>query len=136
MEVVLKRIVSAAFCSILLIAASCSGSSDPLPSPICTAVFLYGLDVYVNDSLTNAHIASGASLVARDGTFKDSVAFPAARPEVDAFPLKSAGERAGTYTITVTKPGYQAWTRTSVKVTSDECHVIPVNVTALLKPTS
>ena len=114
MEVVLKRNVNAAFCSILLIAASCSGSSDPLPSPICTADFRYGLEVYVNDSLTSAHIASGASLVARDGTFKDSVALPAARPEVDPFPLKSAGERAGTYDITVTRPGYQAWTRGSI----------------------
>jgi hypothetical protein len=96
--------------------------------------FRYGLSVYVKDSLTGAAVASGASLVVRDGVFKDSVSHPSGRPELNALPLLTAGERAGTYQISVSKPGYLPWSRSNVRITANECHVNPASVTALLQP--
>jgi hypothetical protein len=47
--------------------------------------------------------------------------------------LSSAGERAGTYDLTIRSPGYRDWTRTGVEVTKDQCHVRPVTLTARLQ---
>ena len=46
--------------------------------------------------------------------------------------LVGAGERAGTYDATVTATGYAAWTSEDIFVTEDECHVIPVSISAEL----
>jgi len=128
----MKRSVSPALCLTLLAAVGCSGS----PSGVCTMEFRYGLSVYVKDSLTGTAIASGASLVARDGAFKDSVSAPSGIPELNALPLLTAGERAGTYQVSVSKPGYLPWLRSNVRITANECHVNPTSVTALLQPTT
>jgi len=129
----MKRTASHALCLTLLIGVGCSGSPGST-SPVCTMEFRYGLSVYVKDSLTGAGIASGASLVARDGAFKDSVSHASDKPELNGFPLVTAGERAGTYQISVSKPGYLPWSRSNVRVTANECHVNPASVTALLQP--
>jgi hypothetical protein len=86
--------------------------------------------VHVLDSLTNTSAAAGAKMVARTGTYADSTTGP--------FPgssdvLVGAGEHAGTYTITITKTGYQPWQKANVVVTKDECHVNGVTLTALLQ---
>jgi hypothetical protein len=48
--------------------------------------------------------------------------------------LVGAGERAGTYAVTVTATGYAEWTTSGVVVTADECHVIPVRLEPRLQP--
>ena len=111
----------------------CSGSKAPT-SPVCTDEFRPGVVVYIKDALTNAGVASGASLVARERTFKDSVAFPNARPDLNDLALAAAGERSGTYQLTVSKPGYTTWSQSNVRVTSNQCHVNTVTLTALLQP--
>ena len=116
--------------SILIAAVACSGST----SPVCTQEFRPGLVVYVKDSLTRAGVASGASLVVREGSYKDSVAATNSGPDQDNSPLSAAGERSGTYQVTVLKPGYATWLQSNVRVTSNECHVNTVNLTALLQP--
>ena len=92
--------------------------------------------VYVKNSVTNTGTASGASLVVREGAYKDSVAFPDARPDLNDLNLNAAGERVGTYEVAVSKPGYATWIKSSVRVTKNECHVNTVQLTALLQPTS
>jgi hypothetical protein len=119
--------------SLLLGVTACSAAST---SPICTQELRPALMVYVKDSLTNTGTASGASLVARDGTFKDSVAFPGARSDLDNLNLNAAEERAGTYVVTVSKPGYATWIKSNVRVTKNECHVNTVQLTALLQRAS
>ncbi len=124
------------FLTLAIVALALSGCSrSSATGPLCTAEFRYGLAVYVNDSLTNTPAASGASLVVRDGTFKDSVAWPAGRPDLNTAPLASAGERAGTYQVTVTKPGNLPWTMNDVRVTANQCHVNQVKLTARLVAT-
>ena len=117
--------------SILVGAVACAGST----SPVCTQEFRPGLVVYVKDSVTKAGAASGASLVVREGSYKDSVAAPTT-PDQDNFPLSAAGERSGTYQVTVSKTGYAVWQQNNVRVTSNVCHVNTVTLTALLQPTS
>lgn len=118
-----------------LVVVGCSGSKGPM-SPICTEEFRPGVAVYIKDALTNAGVASGANLVAREGTFKDSVAFPGASPDLNNLPLTAAGERAGTYQLTVSRPGYAPWSQSNVRVTSNQCHVNTVTLTALLQPST
>jgi len=107
-----------------------------LDSPIyCTANFVWGLQVSVQDSVTGAPAASGAELIAREGAYADTSRFPANRPDLDDLPLVGAGERAGTYTVTVRKAGFVDWERDGIVVTADECHVRPVHLSARLQRT-
>lgn len=121
---------------VILTALLATAGCDLLDSPgvICTANFVFGLEVAVEDSSTDAPAASGAQLIAQDGVWTDTVGFPSGRPDLDALPLVSAGERPGTYTVTVRKAGFRDWQRTGVLVTADECHVHPVELTARLQP--
>ncbi|MBA3645263.1 MAG: carboxypeptidase regulatory-like domain-containing protein [Gemmatimonadaceae bacterium] len=112
-----------------LVLSACSQNS---PQPIiCTALFAYGITVTVVDSVTGAPAASGAVLVARDGAYTDSVPAQADSPNTSS--VAAAGERAGTYTVTISKPGYKPWTQSGVTVTKDECHVRGVALTAKLQ---
>ena len=119
--------------SIFLVAASAVGCGDILSTHSCTLELVSAINVQVRDSVSGSMIASGAQLFVRDGTYADSASHPANRPELDSFSLKVAGERAGTYTVTVRKLSYRDWTRSNVQVTRDACHVIPANLTALLQ---
>jgi hypothetical protein len=104
---------------------------------VCTDEFVFGLNITVVDSAT-ADPPSEATLLARSGTFTDSVGPRAPFQWVANGPLvlilSTAGERAGLYSITVRSPGYRDWTRTGIRVTANECHVNPVNLTARLQP--
>jgi hypothetical protein len=101
---------------------------------VCTQEARPGLAVYVRHSSTSAGIASGASLVVSDGSYKDSVAAPNNTADLDNSPLFAATERAGTYQVTVTKTGFVAWMQSNVRVTANRCHVNTVTLTALLQP--
>lgn len=88
------------------------------------------------DSVTAAPPAS-AVLIARSGSFVDSVgpvtpmSFRLNDPPL--LVLNTAGERAGTYNVTVRSQGYRDWARNGIVVTADDCHVIATAVTALLQ---
>jgi hypothetical protein len=44
--------------------------------------------------------------------------------------------RAGTFTVTVSRTGYQTWTKTGVEVEQGTCGPETVQLTARLKPAS
>lgn len=104
---------------------------------LCTDNFERGLEVRVQDSLTGAPAASGAMLIARDGAYADTAVVPPTAANPDAWVLAAAGERPGTYTVTVTKDGYLTWERTGVVVRMDDygCHVVTVELVARLQRT-
>jgi hypothetical protein len=99
------------------------------PRTICTMEARAALTVEAVDSATGAPATRGARIVAQSATDTDSTKGPAASD----LPVGLAYERAGTYTVTVTKPGYRQWTQSGITVTKDECHVTPVKVTARLQ---
>src|SRR6185437_16321632 len=92
------------------------------PTSVCTADFRYGLAVRVQDSVSGAWIGSGSTLVAEDGSFRDSVVFPTGRTDLDADALPTAGERPGTYSLTLRHDGYVTWSRAGVTVIRGSCH--------------
>lgn len=102
---------------------------------VCTDHIEPALHVAVQDSLTGAPAASGARLIARDGTYADTASFPAGRPELDAQILYAADERPGVYSATVEKDGYLTWERTGIVVRMDayDCHVVSAQLIALLQ---
>lgn len=93
----------------------------------CTAAFVLGLSVTITDSLTGAVPSVASRWHVRDvaGTFADSGSGIGG--------LMSAGERAGTYRIDISTPGYRDWTADRVVVTRDQCHVMGVGLTARLQ---
>lgn len=127
-----SRLVPQALLALCAFALGACDTVDGLPVA-CTANFVWGLHVTVQDSVTGGPSASGAQLIARDAAYADTSSYPPNRPDLDNLPLVAAGEREGTYTVTVRKPGFVDWERRDVVVTADECHVRPVALTALLK---
>jgi hypothetical protein len=93
----------------------------------CTAIYVYGITVTVTDATTGAPV-EGITAEIREGAYVD--------PNVTVFgnTVAGAGERAGVYTVTVRKEGYEDWTRSGVTVTADRCHVQGVALAAALVP--
>jgi hypothetical protein len=116
--------------SFAFVAISCSQPNGTGGGIVCTALYAYGLTVTVQDSITGSPAAAGATVMARDGAYLDSAVIVASAPQNSSVGL--AGERAGTYAVTVSKAGYQAWTKTGIQVTKEVCHVHGVAVTAKL----
>jgi hypothetical protein len=111
--------------------AGLAGCSDTA-GRACTAVFVYGLNLEIRDAVTGAPAADGATATARDGAYTETLE-PVPGPETNLVRI-GAGERPGTYDVTVTKPGFVTWER-RVTVTADECHVHPVLLDVRLSPT-
>jgi hypothetical protein len=55
---------------------------------------------------------------------------------VDGVALLAAGGRTGVFVVTVKKPGFQDWIRTSVRVTGDECQPRTTELVARLERSS
>ena len=94
---------------------------------VCTTNFVSGVVVEIHDSTTGAPLVQGARGAVQEGTFIDSL-----RPRTSTS-LQAAGERPGTYTVTVVHPGYAPWLRTDVRVWPGECHVHTVTLQARLQ---
>lgn len=127
----MRHLLTVAPLALLTLLPGCPAVIDPV---MCTADFRFGISVQVQDSVTGAWIGSGATLIARDGAYVDSVTGPFGRPDADDAALATAGERAGTYDLVVRHDGYRPWSRTGVKVEADECHVHPVSILARMQP--
>lgn len=98
------------------------------PQPVCTAEAYAAIALEVRDSVTNAHVGGGSLIVASDGSYADT-----ASTSINRAIYGLAYERAGTYTVSVQKPGYQPWSRAGVQVTRGECHVNTVSLVARLQ---
>lgn len=110
----------------LLLAAALPGCGDaPLA---CTTIYAFGVSATVRNAANNAPVV-GATLVLVDGTYRETM-MTFGTPGSYA----GAGERAGTYTLTVMAPGFVTPPARTVVVTADECHVRGQAVTIDLTP--
>ncbi len=96
---------------------------------VCTTVFVYGLNVRLTDSESGQPI-TGATLILTDGDYTETMM------ETGDGQYVGAGERAGTYELTITADSYATETRGMIVITADECHVQPVNLDIELTPES
>jgi hypothetical protein len=95
----------------------------------CTQVYVYGVNVTLTDAETGEPI-TGATLTLRDGDYVEVLeAFPTGDGE-----YAGAGERAGTYELTIAKVGYETQVIEDIVVTADECHVEGVHLDIELVP--
>ncbi len=116
--------------------AACDGLPfAPDDDIICTAEYRSGLQVEVRDAETGAPAGTGATVRARAPGFTEEL--HAVQTEVGAEVLlfHGVGERAGTYEVSVERPGYESWRRAGVTISRDACHVIPIRLEARLVPT-
>jgi hypothetical protein len=112
----------------LLLAVGCT---DYGPNAACTAARSIAIEVRVTDSITGLARADSATGQVQAGSYSDSlVQFDTSTD------LLFAGDRLGTYSVTISRPGYVAWSRSGVGVTQrGVCgNVLPVHLDALLQP--
>lgn len=113
-----------------ILAISCNSNDDNDGQTNCTDVFMYGLNVTVKDAVTDVTLQEGVLVKAVDGSYEETL-------QVEENPsavFVGAGERAGSYVLTVSKAGYQTFTSQTITLTADECHVIGQEITVELQP--
>jgi hypothetical protein len=108
-----------------LMMSSCSDDDDQI---ICTTEFVDGLRVTVLDQSNGQPLVGGVTVTATDGTYTESLQLVEGTNNLFA----GAGERAGMYTVTVAKSGYQTFTSSPIAVTRDVCHVLTQSLTVNL----
>lgn len=85
----------------------------------CTTVYIYGLNITLKDVSNNSIITNNINIIATDGVYQETLT----RIENSDYFI-GAGERAGTYILTITSPDYDTYTSESIIVSADDCHVI------------
>lgn len=121
-----KSTIVLAACGALV--AGCSAGSGIAGDLACTKEARAGITVDVRDSLTNALVGQQSRIIAREAAFADTLD----AGNADG-PYGLVFERAGTYTLSVTRPGYQSWSQAGLQVAAGTCHVVGVVVTARLQ---
>jgi hypothetical protein len=118
------------------IAAACAGvagcSSITAGGSECTTELVPGIAVAVRDATTGQPAAQGASGVITSGSYSENMRV--LQNDTSGVPLWIGGadERNGTYSLRITKPGYQTWTQDGVRVVNGVCHVLTTQVEAKL----
>lgn len=108
----------------------CEDDDDNLAEP-CTLEVVYALNIQVKDAVTSEYLSSQANVHIQDETYSDNLSVaPLSNPPT----FVGAPERSGTYTISVSKPGYVTYVSDPVAVTANACHVIPQMLTIELQP--
>ena len=111
----------------LLMASTCNNDDDQI---VCTQQFVYGLNVVVLDAISGNPLVEGVTVHATDGSYQENLFLI---PGLE-YSFAGAGERMGTYVITVTKDEYQTYTSSPIAVTANVCHVNPQGLTVTLHP--
>jgi hypothetical protein len=118
--------------SLVLLYLGSVSCSRPLDPRVCTAIAVDALAVTVVDAATGQRICD-ATVTAVDGSFRSALrAFPAGAECSYSGPT----ERTGRYEVQVSRAGYEPAVLRDVRVSADECHVIPVALTVPLRRAS
>jgi len=122
----MKKLFLFVLCSPFLLASTCDDDDDQI---VCTQQFVYGLNVVVLDASTGNPLVEGVTVEATDGSYHETLELI---PGLE-YLFAGAGERVGTYTITITKEGFQTYISPQIVVTANVCHVNPQSLTVNLQ---
>jgi hypothetical protein len=89
-------------------------------------LFAYGVSVYLTDAASGEPVAE-ATLTLVDGDYAEVMEF------IPTGAYVGAGERKGTYTLTIEVPGRPIVTVNDIVVRHDGCHVIGVSFDAVVE---
>ncbi|WP_293892023.1 carboxypeptidase-like regulatory domain-containing protein [Flavobacterium sp.] len=118
----MKKLFLFVLCTPFLLASTCENDDNQI---VCTQDFVYGLNVVVLDATTGNPLVEGVTVEATDDGYHENLHLI---PGLE-YSFAGAGERTGTYIITITKEGYQTYTSSPIVVTANVCHVIPQSLT-------
>ena len=128
----MKTNLRSAMALLPLAVSACASVSDPSDGVICTLQAVSSLNVTVRDAATSQRLCDATVVAVQSGVSYDlRLSGP---PEACTY--SGPEERAGAFEVRVTRPGYQAASAANVRVTADECHVIPVQLTIDLRRNS
>ncbi len=102
----------------------------PISALVCTEVYVYGIVIHVTDP--SGKPITNAQAIIRDGPFTETLE-PVTEPSANGI-YQGAGERPGTYELTVSAPGYVPQTFKNLVVTGGICHVNQVSREVSLFP--
>jgi len=123
-----RRLVGAA--AVVFGLVGCESPSEPV---ICTTIAVQAITLTVVDGVSGQRVCD-ATVTAVDGSFSQVLPpFPGSAPDCT---YSGPTERAGTYELRVSRAGYQPAIERNVRVTADQCHVMPVRLTVTLNRTS
>ena len=94
----------------------------------CTMEARPGINIRsVTDAVSGSPVVGGLEVIFRDGDFSETVM-------QDQTPISAVYERAGLYSVTINRSGYQPRT-VSARVVDGGCHVRTAQLDVALQPT-
>lgn len=126
-----KSVFPTAALVVLHVLAACSSGSDP--EVICTTESRPALGVTATDNVTKEPIYGFTGTVLRADGFSQTAT---AHPTMGSLAFAFEGQEpvTGSYSVKVTKAGYQDWEVKDVIVSEDRCHVETVSLKAEMVP--
>jgi hypothetical protein len=97
----------------------------------CTTISVPALSVAVTDGATGETVLN-ALVIARDGAYVDSARVTPLGSTGTVYPVVLARERAGRYSVEVHHDAYATWVMHGIRVRSDGCHPVTVELQAQL----
>lgn len=118
------------FVSGALVAVAVLGACDEGPQPVCTAPSsVAAIVVQPRDSSADTLLVASAVGTIQDGAYVDSLRPFLGQGSPPPY-LIAGGQRPGTYTITVSVPGFVTWQRARVVVAQNFCGLSTTLITA------
>jgi hypothetical protein len=100
----------------------------------CTTNVVPAIAADVRSASTGLPLADSALGFAIDGAYSDSLIACGSDSVGRMTTLCGAWERAGIYTVVVTRPGYQRWSQAGISAPRRACHVQTQTVHAAMAP--
>ncbi|MGL1956807.1 MAG: hypothetical protein OCD00_05760 [Colwellia sp.] len=125
---VLKLII---ICTIAL--AGCNSSNDDSSDVACTEEYVPAITIEVKDKDTGDFIGCGATVIIEDTGFSEEIVSEMSGSCDNSSLFQGAYERDGIYDVHISKEGYLDWSKYSISVTSNVCHVNTVHIVAELE---
>lgn len=125
--------------ALLLASLGCASHGDDNDAPtgggvLCPLWIAPGIMIEVRDVVTGMPAACGSSGKAESAGLIEPLETGVDCAATPDFLYLSGIDRPGTYTVTIERPGYQAWIRGGIEVVGGVCGLITVQMRADLVP--